>query len=113
MSHARIGKVTFKSGGATLRVLHTDRKDGAGENWSGELIKSARATAQFSEPGSELCGWVMIGLYTDGMCSFSYRLDETRSRVPRALLPAYVAELIRRDVITKIKFEDMHEWRDR
>lgn len=110
MSHAQIGKVTFKRGGATLRVLHTVKSDDNGtENWRGEVLKSARAVAEFSEPGSELCGWLVIGLYTDGAHSFGYRLDESRSRVPRLLLPAYVAELVRRDIVTKKKFDAMSE----
>lgn len=110
MSHARISKVTFKSGGATLSVLRTPKSDAGGrENWCGEVVRSAKAVADFSQPGAELCGFVVIGFYTDGMHSLGYRLDEQRSVVPAALLPSYVAELIRRDIITRVKFDDMFE----
>lgn len=100
----------MKAGGAELRVLHRPTPDFNGaENWCGKVIEAARSVADYSEPGSELCGYVMLGLYTDGMHSFGYRFDETRSRIPRVLLPALVAELVRRDVVTKGKFEDMFE----
>ncbi len=72
-------------------------------------MRSARKVAEFSEPNAELCGYVVIGLYTDGMHSLGYRMDETRSHIPSVLLPEYVAELIRRDVVTKRKFELMYE----
>lgn len=113
MSHARIGKIRLKTGGATLSVLHNPMKESAGkENWCGEVVKSARKIAEFSEPGSELCGFVVIGLYADGMHAMGLRLDETRCHVPKMLMPAYIAEIIRRDFITKDKFNDMFERRE-
>jgi len=110
LSAARIGRIRMKTGGAEVRVLRNERKDADGrENWCGEVVRSAKAVASFSEPGAELCGFVVIGLYTDGMHSMGYRLDEKRSVVPGPLLPSYVAELIRQDIVTRRKFDDMFE----
>lgn len=102
MAHARIGRVRMKSGGAEVRVLHNSRKDGGGqENWCGEVVKSARIVADFSEPGSELIGFVVLGLYSDGNHSLGFRFDPKRSPIPGVLMPSYVGELIRRDMITR------------
>lgn len=109
MAAARIGKVRMKEGGTEVRVLQSQRTDPGDENYLGEVVKSARKIAEFSEPGSELCGFVVLGLYTDGAHSLGYRYDEVRCAIPAALLPSLVAELIRRDIVTKGQFNAMFE----
>lgn len=111
MSHARIRSVRLKSGGAEITLLRRATPDGDGtENWCGEVVRSAKAVASFSEPGSELCGYVVVGIYADGMHSLGFRYDESRARIPAALMPALVAELIRTDVVTQRKIEKMMGW---
>lgn len=107
MGLARIGKIKLKAGGAEVRVLHRDSPNLNGENWQGEVVKSARAVAGFDEPGSELVGFVVLGLYSDGRTSIGWRYDGNRSPIPRAMLPAYVAEVIRRDIITQTEACDV------
>lgn len=110
MAAARIRTIRLKSGGAELRILRQELPDNDGkENWCGRAMAAARKCTEFSTPESELCGFVVVGFYTDGATSLGYRMDPARSGVPGALVPSYVAELIRRDVVTKIKFDDMFE----
>ncbi len=104
MTHARVGKIKLKAGGAEVRVIHTPTPDADGaENWLGKIVDNARGVASYSEPGSELCGYMVMGLYSDGTCSTAFRYDAKRSPIPRALLPSYVAEIIRRDMITEVE----------
>jgi hypothetical protein len=97
MPHARIGKVRMKSGGAEVRIL---AQDAPRENYCGEIVRCAKIVADYSEPNSELVGYVVIGMFSDGMSSVGLRWDNKRSPVPRALAPSYFAELIRRDLVT-------------
>jgi hypothetical protein len=104
MSAARIGKITMKNGGAEIRLIRQERKDeGGAENWQGRIVTCARNIADYSEPGSELCGFVVLGLYSDGANAIGWRYDGKRSPIPRALLPAYVAEVIRTDLVTQVE----------
>ena len=104
MAAARIGRIRMKAGGAEVRVIHQERKDDSGkENWRGQIIEGARRIANFSEADSELVGYFVIGLYSDGSSSTGWRYDAKRSPIPRALMPSYVAELIRRDMVTQVE----------
>jgi hypothetical protein len=108
---ARIGRVRMKSGGADVRVLHTPQpNDGGTENWRGKLIEHAKEVAGYE---GVLDGYVVIGLWEDGCRSLAYRFSP---RIPRDLMPSYVAEMLRRDAITeheaKETFNSMFEWRD-
>ena len=102
MSAARIGKVRMKSGGAEVRVLRRELVD-----QSAKIIKYARKIAEMSKPGEALVGFVTIGLFEDGKTSIGCHYDPTTSVVPRALLPTWVAEVIRRDLITAHEAEDV------
>lgn len=90
----------MKSGGATIRVLHTpmpNQCDGNAENYQGRMISASKAIGAMGTPGSELDGYIVVGLFSDGSTSMGYRIPE---RLPRALVPSYFAEVFRRDIIT-------------
>lgn len=94
MSHARIGKVRLKASGTEVRVLHQVLPND-GENWQGKLIEHARLIAG---SGQDLNGFVVIGFFGDGSYNFGYRMDQDHVIGP-TLLPAYVAEIIRREAL--------------
>lgn len=58
-----------------------------------------------------------MGLYQNGGTSVGFRYDfESKNSIPRMLLPAWIAEVLRRDLIAKTEardtFNEMFEWRD-
>lgn len=108
---ARIGRVRMKSGGADLHVLHTPMPNNEGEeNWRGKMIENAKTIAGYD---GDLDGYVVIGLWRDGARSLAYRFSP---RIPRDLMPSYVAEMLRRDAITEHEarqtFDEMFKWVD-
>lgn len=107
MAHARIGRIRMKDGGAEVRVLRQERTDpginGGMENWRGDIERCARNCVGYARPDSPLVGFVVVGLFGDGMVSMGWRHDADRSPIPRSLLPAYVAEQIRRDLVTHVE----------
>ena len=112
---ARIGRVRMKNGGADIHVL--DRNDdNDGENWRGKIIEHARQIAEQGEPDSSLSGFLVIGFFSDGRTSTGFRYDKDRCPIPRALMPSWIAEIIRRDMITgaeaEYTFNQMYEWRE-
>ena len=114
---ARIGRVRMKSGGADVRVLDRqfeERPDG--ESWRGKVIENAKAVANYDEPGSELVGFLLVGMFSDGQTSVGFRYDKKRCPVPLALMPAWIAELVRRDMlmapVAEERFNEMFEWQD-
>jgi hypothetical protein len=118
---ARIGRIRMKNGGADVRVLNRN-PDGAasidpnGEDWRGTVVRNARAVADMATSEAPLVGYLLIGFYGDGCTSVGFRYDVDRCPVPRALMPSWVAEIIRRDMITEPDtrdvFNDMFYWRD-
>lgn len=100
MSQARIGRIRMKAGGAEVRVIRREAPNYNGENYEGKIIEHARNTAAYSTPGRELVGYFILGIYSDRTATTSWRNDPDRSPIPRKLLPAYVAELMRESMIT-------------
>lgn len=114
---ARVSRVRMKRGGAEVRVLHNRIAEAGGEDHRGALLRNARAIADLATLAVPLVGYVLIGIYEDGATSVGFRYDhENRNAIPRALLPAWVAEVIRRDIISAEEardvFDRMFEWRD-
>jgi hypothetical protein len=113
---ARIGRIRMKNGGADVRVLDNKMDSANGESWRGKVIENAKAVAAFDQEGSALVGYVLIGIYSDGQTSVGFRYDKDRCPVPRSLMPAWIAELVRRDMIVapeaSDKFNDMFYWQD-
>ncbi len=96
MSAARIGKIRLKSGGAEVRLLRQQTRED-GENYRGLIIEHARMVAEYT-PQAEMVGFVLIGLFSDGSYSSSTRLDASAA-LGRTMLPSYIAEVVRRDVL--------------
>lgn len=106
MSVARIGKIVLKASGTEVRVLHRQNPN-RGENWQGAIIEHARMIAEHDAPAKRMVGFLVLGLFSDGTISKGWRYDHSSPGVvPRAMLPAYVAELVRRDLITGPEAED-------
>lgn len=99
MGHLRIRRVRFKNGGPDIRVIRQETPDKGGENWKGKVVEHARSIAEYSRPSAELIGFVTIGLYSDGSYSMGSRWDADRSLIPARLMPSYIAELIREELI--------------
>jgi hypothetical protein len=107
----------MKNGGAELRVIERgDFPNPGDEDWRGTVLRNARKVADLATDDAPLAGYVLIGLYADGGASVGFRYDKDRTPIPRALFPAWVAEVLRRDMITaheaEITFDNMFEWRD-
>ena len=110
---ARISRVRMKNG-ADVSILPTPMDYGdpdAPENWRGAAVRCAKRLAEFDQPHSKLDGFITLGFYSDGSTSLGFRVPE---RIPRCLLPAYVADLLRRDAIMEQaaadKFDQMFQW---
>lgn len=111
---ARIARVRMKSGGADIRVLDRKPVNLGGEDWRGDIMSSARNVAEFATDENPLAGFVVLGIFKDGCSSLGWRYDPGTARIPRLLLPYWVSEMIRRDILTageaKDVFDSMYEW---
>jgi hypothetical protein len=107
MAHARIGRIRMKAGGAEVRLIRqeTPNRDGS-ENWKGKLVEASRSIAGFK---GEIVGYAVIAVYDDGSYSSGFRIDDDRCPVPATLWPAYVEEIIRRDMVTPRAVHDTLE----
>ena len=74
------------------------------------LIRHARKVAEWSN----LAGTMVIGIFEDGATSVAFRWDDDRCPVPRSLAPAWIAEIVRRELVTSVEaentFHDIFEW---
>jgi hypothetical protein len=88
--HCRIGRITFKSGGA-LRLL----KGGGPQPRADRLVSYARQMAVMEH---DLAGFIVITWDAEG----GYRISADApdcNPIPRTLLPAWSAEVIRRELV--------------
>lgn len=107
---ARIRRVRLH-GGADVHVLQTPMPDdinGDPENWRGKLISHAKNISGQGEPGGELDGYLIVGLFEDGSSSLAFRLP---ARIPQCLVPAYITELIRRDAVVSREAERVFDYK--
>lgn len=113
---ARIGRVRMKAGGADVRVIDRMVDNGNGQDWRGTICASARGIADIATDDEPLAGYIIIGMFAGGAASVGYRYDPAACHIPRALLPSWVAEVIRRDLITEREchqvFDEKFEWRE-
>lgn len=106
MAQARIGRVHLK-GGAQLHVLKRETPDAGGkENWRGEIVDHARRIAAMSEPGSELTGFMVVGVFSNGLNSFGFRLSPA-CPIPVTLWPAWISEIVRKRVVMGDEAEEV------
>lgn len=107
----------MKNGGADVRVLDRNPVNPDGEDWRGNLVASARNIAEFATEDRPLAGYVVIGLFANGSSSLGWRYDPNADVIPRVLLPHWVSEVIRRDMLVAPEardvFNEMFEWRGR
>lgn len=113
---ARIGRIRMKNGGADVRVLNREPINPEGEDWRGKIITNAKTIAEQGTDKAPLVGYLVIGMFEDGTYSTGYRYDWERCPVPRVLIPAWIAEIIRTDMIVEVEthkvFNEMFEWQD-
>lgn len=113
---ARIGRIRMKNGGAEVRVLNREPINPDGENWRGSILSGARKIGERATNEAQLVGYIVVGVYRDGAASVGYRWDYDNCPVPRAMIPAWIAEILRRDLISepqaKDVFNEMFGWRD-
>jgi hypothetical protein len=111
----RLRRVRLK-GGADVHVLRSAPGLDGGDDWRGAVVRNARKVAEMATDDSPLVGYLLVGLYGDGQASFGYRYDPDRVPVPRALIPAWIAEIVRRDMIGSVEarhvFDEMFELQD-
>jgi len=104
----RIGRVRMKDTGFEFRVIPgvVDPETDMGAR----LLGSARHISQ----SDDLSGYLVIAFTESGAYQSAFRWDDDRSPIPRSLMPSYVAELVRREMITDIEaeqiFDSKFEW---
>lgn len=108
----RLRSIRPKSGGATIRVLHNRHADPA-DNLAGKIERYARIIASLDSAESRLDGFLIIGLYDNGCTNVGFHMPE---RLPLTLATAFLAETIRRDLVTQNEaravFDEKFEWRE-
>lgn len=106
---ARISRVRMKEG-ASVTILPGGRQPDA-ESVHGLLRRYASQISDMDGPGSALDGFIVIGIFSDGMTSVGYDLP---TRIPRALAVPYLSEVMRRDIIMDAEaervFDDKFQW---
>ena len=104
----RIGKVRMKDTGFEFRVLPGPQEPES--DMGATMMRHARAISQW--PG--MVGEIVVGVFEDGSASVGLRWDKEASPVPAALVPSWIAEIIRRDLITAAEaegvFRENFEW---
>lgn len=108
MNGGRIGKVRMKDTGFEFRVIEGPRDPEA--DMAATMLRHARQIS--SHDG--MVGSLVVGIFEDCKTSVGFRWDDDRTPMPRSLLPSWVAEIIRREVVTAPEAEDlfgrMFEW---
>jgi len=114
---ARIGRIRMKNGGAEVRVLTSKPGPDGADDWRGAIVRNARAVAEMGTNDNPLAGYVLVGIFEDGGTSVGWRYNfEARNAIPRMLLPSWLAEIVRRDLISGNEargvFNEMFQWVD-
>lgn len=101
-------------GGADLIILPGGKERDGG--FSEAVVSHANRIAEFDEPSDPLVATLVIGLYEKGTASVGWRCDNRRIPVPLSLLPAWIGEIVRRDIIVEGEareiFDSMFQWRE-
>lgn len=99
----RIGKVRMKDTGFEFRVIQgvvdPETDNGA------RLLRAARSIGC----DHDLVGYLVIGLTRGGGYRCGYRWHDEESPIPRTLMPSYLAEVVRRELVTECVAEDVFD----
>jgi hypothetical protein len=105
---ARIGRIKMKNGGAEVRILPATSPNPDGEDWRGKIIENARYIAEQATNDAPLVGYFILGMFGDGCTSTGFRFDPSFCNIiPRALMPSWIAEIARRDIVTSAEACDV------
>lgn len=103
----RIGKVRMKDTGFEFRIV-----DGPSEpehDPRATLLRHAREIAEYDG----LQSFVILGVFDDGKTTTGWRWADD-CVIPRSLVPAWLAEVARRELITDVEaaelFDSKFEW---
>ncbi len=99
--HCRIGRVRMKSGGAEVRVIDATPPR---TKFGAALMMNARTVAT---NWHHLAGYVMVGWDRAGGYTMGWRYDPKDGGVPPALLPSWMAEVVRREIVTSQAVRDV------
>lgn len=109
----RLRRVKVKGGG-DFTVLRSKEGVDGGLDWRGSLVANAKAMADCGD--EQITAYFAVVLYGDGRYRCAYRYDRETCPIPLTVMPTYLAEAIRRDVIIEPdaarKFNEMFEWKD-
>lgn len=104
----RIGKVRMKETGFEFRVI--PGVESPTDDFGATMIRHAREIAT----AESVAGFIILGVSEDGGYRCGFRWDDARSPMPRTLVPSYVAEVLRRELITDVSaetvFDQKFEW---
>ena len=107
---ARIGRVRMKSGAD----VHIIQQDEPRSNRQGEVIRHAKMVCDTSTPDDELVGHLIVGFFGSGKTTVGIYHDPETCPVPRTLVPSWLAEIARRDLIVDAEatdvFHEMFQW---
>lgn len=98
-----------------MRLIRQEKPNQGGEaNWAGALLAGARKAVEWQEQDGPISGYVLLAFYADGSTWASHRWGN-ESPINRCALPQFIAEVLRRDVITGKEaqevFDEMFECR--
>lgn len=99
----RIGKVTMKETGFSFRVI--DGPADPDNDMGAAMMRHARTISSW--PG--LVGTIVIGVFEDSKTSVAFRWDDERSPVPRTLVPSWISEIVRREMVTGQEAESVFD----
>lgn len=102
-SHCRISRVRMKNG-PDVRVLARDEISPLG-NAMREGVHTIAGTLGHEMDGYFIIGWDRKGNFSNG---FHHPAD---GAIPLSLLPAWIAEIVRRQTVTTVQINDVLETR--
>lgn len=112
MGHARIGRIRLKDGGAEVRLIASQSEKEWRDNAAAGLAAFARRVVEFVPENGQITGFIGLGWYEDGSTIAHFHWGDN-APCNRAFLPEFVAECVRRDVITeseaRMVFNEMFE----
>lgn len=100
-AHCRIGRIRMKTGGADVRVIDATPPK---TQFGAALMMNARTVATRWD---NLAGYVMIGWDSGGGYTVGWRYDPEAGGIPPTLLPSWVAEVVRREIVSAQAVRDV------